>query len=349
MRILQVCPLYYPAIGGVEQHVKNISERLAHENDITIFTCDPSGQLPKEETINGVKVRRFHSFSPQNAYHLSFEMMSALRRSSFDIVHGHNYHALPLFFSRYCESSKFIVSAYYHGHGHTVFRDFLLGLYKPFGRSIFKYANRVVALSNFEKSILVKDFCIDDRKIAVIPYGINMPEFSSLQRERGEYKKILYIGRLEQYKGVQYVVKAMQLLDTEIHLEIIGKGPYKGYLVNLTKYLGIQRRVSFLEDLPREELLKRYASANLFVMLSRYESFSIVVAEALAAKVPCIVAKTSALIEWIDNNNCFGIDYPLSIERLAQLINSVISKQVGDVELWDWNNVVSEIIGVYRE
>ena len=39
MRILQVCPKYYPAIGGVEEYVKNISERLAKEHELTVFAC----------------------------------------------------------------------------------------------------------------------------------------------------------------------------------------------------------------------------------------------------------------------------------------------------------------------
>ncbi|EMR73160.1 hypothetical protein MCGE09_00511, partial [Thaumarchaeota archaeon SCGC AB-539-E09] len=55
MKILQVCPKYYPNIGGVEEHVRNISERLAKKNDISVFTTDPSGTLRKEEIINRVK------------------------------------------------------------------------------------------------------------------------------------------------------------------------------------------------------------------------------------------------------------------------------------------------------
>ena len=48
MRILQVCLGYFPAIGEVEQHVRNISERLAREHEVTVFAADPSGRLPKE-------------------------------------------------------------------------------------------------------------------------------------------------------------------------------------------------------------------------------------------------------------------------------------------------------------
>jgi glycosyltransferase involved in cell wall biosynthesis len=60
MRIAQVCPRYYPYIGGIETHVKEISERLMMRNfEVEVLTTDPSGKLPKEEIINCIKVRRF--------------------------------------------------------------------------------------------------------------------------------------------------------------------------------------------------------------------------------------------------------------------------------------------------
>ena len=62
-------------------------------------------------------------------------------------------------------------------------------------------------------------------------------------------------------------------------------------------------------SLTQYELLKMCAEAEKFILLSQREFWSIVVAEALASKVPCIVANTSALVEGIDNDNCFGIDY----------------------------------------
>jgi len=100
--------------------------------------------------------------------------------------------------------------------------------------------------------------------------------------------------------------------------------------------------------LPRAELLRRYARAGVFVLLSRYEAFSIVVAEALAAGTSCVVANTSALKEWIDNRNCFGIDYPVNVDNLAGLINKVIGRSVTDVKLWDWDDVVRELEHVYE-
>ncbi|MBA7473387.1 GDP-mannose:cellobiosyl-diphosphopolyprenol alpha-mannosyltransferase [subsurface metagenome] len=348
MKILQVCPKYFPSIGGVEQHVRNISERLAREHEVTVFATDPSGELPKEERINGVLVRRFKSFSPQNAYHVSFEMLRELRSSEFDIVHGHSYHAFPLFFSRYAKKKRFVVTPYFHGHGHTIVRDFLIKFYKPFGKKSFQEADKVIALSNHEKDLLIKDFKIADDKIAVIPIGIDLEEFNNLEKVKGKHKTILCVVRLEEYKGVQYIIQALLLLDAGMRLEIVGNGPYKEHLIRLIKELGLEDRIDFYQGLSREELLHRYANADLLVLLSRYESFGITVAEALASKTPCIVANTSALKEWVDGENCFGVDYPVIIDRLAGLINEIIGRQVGEVKLWDWDDVVEETVRVYE-
>jgi len=349
MNILQVCPKYFPAIGGVEEHVKNVSERLAKEYEVTVFACDPSGKLPKREEINGVLVKRFKSFSPSDAYHISFEMARELRKSEFDIVHGHNYHAFPLYFSRYAKTRKFVVTPHYHGHGHTPVRDLLIRLYKPFGKKIFENADGIIAVSNYEKGLLIKDFGIDEDKISVIPNGVDLSEFSNSERIQKEPPTILYVGRLEEYKGVQHIIQALPLLDKGLRLQIVGKGPYKGRLVKLIDRLGLNARVSFYQDLPRQELLTMYTKAGVFVLLSQHEAFSIVVAEALAAKTPCIVANTSALKQWVDNKSSFGIDYPVNSDKLAELINKVAGKKVGDAKLWDWDEVTQQIAKLYQE
>lgn len=346
MRILQVCPKYYPDIGGIEQHVKNISERLSPGHDVTVFAGDPSGRLPREEIINGVKVRRFRSFSPKDAYHISFDMLKELRRSSFDVVHGHGYHAFPMLFSRYAKRKRFIVTSHYHGRGSTNLREMLFKAYKPCGRKAMLEADAVIAVSNYEKSLLVRDFKIMD-KVVVIPNGIDLDDFKAIKPEQRTHRSILSVGRIEEYKGVQFIIQALPFLDKDVHLDVVGGGPYKEKLLKLADELGVANRIAFYQNLSKSELLSKYVNADLFTLLSKYEAYGIVVAEALASGVPCIVANTSALTEWIDNKNCFGIDYPMSIERLARLINEVIGRKVGDIRLWDWDEVVKETLKVY--
>jgi len=123
MRILQICPRYYPDIGGVEEHVKNISERLAKKHDVTVFTTDPSRKLPKQETINGVKIRRFKSWAPNEAYYFSRELKKCLMEDSysFDIMHAHSYHAFPALYAAQAKgSNKLVFTPHYHGEGQHI-------------------------------------------------------------------------------------------------------------------------------------------------------------------------------------------------------------------------------------
>lgn len=347
MKILQVCPRYYPDIGGIEEYVKNISERLAKKHDVTVFTCDLSGKLPMTENINGVTVKRYRCFAPGDAYYLSRDMRNELKKSEYDVVHGHNYHAFPLFFARSVKTQRFIVSPHYHGHGHTALRNFLLKFYKPLGKRIFKDADCIITDSNYEKELLARDFKLDKKNIDVIPLGIDTSEFNRVGEQAREDKTILFVGRLEEYKGVQYIIEALPFLEKDFCLKIVGKGPYKTNLLTQINKLGLNDRVTFYQDLPRQALLQMYARASVFVLLSKFEAFSIVVAEALASRTPCIVANTSALTEWVDNKNCFGIDYPINIEKLVRLVNRVAGNSVSDPRICDWDTVAANLENLY--
>jgi glycosyltransferase involved in cell wall biosynthesis len=348
MEVVQVCPRYYPYIGGVETHVKNICERLVNQYDVSVFTTDSSGRLPRKETINGVKVFRFKCLAPGNAYYFSLEMLEKLQKVKSDIVHGHCYHALPLFFSKMIQKKKFIVTPHYHSFAQTGFRDFLIKLYKPIGGKVFEEANNIICVSNYEKHLLVNDFKLDYSKIILLPNGINKKEFLNLKKKKSKSRKILYVGRLKKLKGIDFLIKALPKIDDDIVLDIVGKGIYEKSLISLVKNLGLEKRVTFKGNLSRDDLLQNYANADLFVLLSKYEAFGICVAEALASKTACIVAKNSALKEWVDNVNCYGIEYPINIDRLSTLIRNVIGKDVTGVNLLDWNDIVSELTTIYQ-
>jgi glycosyltransferase involved in cell wall biosynthesis len=353
MKIAQVCPRYHPYIGGIETHVREISERLVKRGiKVELLSGDPSGKSLKEEIINGVKVRRFRSWAPNEAYYFSRELKKYLLKNSvrFEIVHAHSYHAFPALYAAQAKNrNKLVFTPHYHGKGHTFFRNLLHKPYKFLGKSIFRKADKIICVSNYEKSLIVNHFKIDEEKVAVIPNGVNLEEFRDLERRRKDCRAILYVGRLEKYKGVHYLVNALQKLDNDVILEIVGKGPYKKSLVKLVRKLGLEYRVKFYQDLPRNVLLHKYANANIFVLLSKLEAFGISVSEALASKIPCILANTSALKEWVDNENCFGIDYPIDLGVLVDLIKKVAGKNVRRPAVLDWSEVTDRLVRLYTD
>jgi len=354
MKICQVCHRFPPYTGGIETHVYEISKRLAKEFDVEVLTTDPSGKLRSKEEIEGFTVRRFKSYAPSEAYYFSLDLYRYLKRNSdkYDMIHAHNYHAFPALFAAITKGkNRLVFSPHYHASGHSFFRNLLHKPYKLLGKKIFEKADTVICVSNFEKSLVLKNFKIDEGKIHVVPNGINLEEFrgvEEIKKNKDENSKvILYVGRIEKYKGVDYIVKAVKLLPENYVLEVVGKGSYRPKIVELAKKLGVISRVRFYQDLSREELVERYAKADVFVLLSKHEAFGIAVAEALAAKTPCVVAKTSALKEWVDEKNVFGVDYPIDVLELAELIKKVSEVDAVDVKLPDWNEVAERLTEIY--
>lgn len=347
MRIAQVCPRYSPYIGGVETHVGELSRRLARlGHEVTVLTTDPPGRLPKSEVLDGVRVLRFPAFAPGDAYYLSPALGSYVKRAAgFDVVHAHGYHAFPAYYASATKVKNFISTPHYHGHGHTAFRDLLLKPYAFLGRRIFDRASRVICVSEFEKSLVCRDFKCDNKAV-VIPNGVCKADFVGLEPYPKGLKVILYVGRLEEYKGVQYAIRALPFLPWH-RLNVIGKGPYKDALVKEAVVAGVKDKVAFMVDQSREDLLRWYATADVFVMLSKFEAYGITVAEALTAGVPCIVAKGSALSEFV-GPSCQGVDLPIGGEELAKLIESAQFKGQPPNVL-DWDEVAEKVLAAYWE
>jgi glycosyltransferase involved in cell wall biosynthesis len=206
-------------------------------------------------------------------------------------------------------------------------------------------------VSNYERNQLLSRFADQGAKVQVIPNGLNLEEFKGIEKEKNSEKRsksVLCVTRLEKYKGVDRVLESFQKLDDSFQLEIVGKGQQKQELVGLAHKLGLAGRALFSQDLPREELIRKYMKADVFILLSRYEAYGITVAEALAAGTPCIVASGSALTEWIDDQTCFGVD-GTDASAVADMIRKVSNLQIRRRESLDWDKIAELVTHVYEE
>lgn len=393
MKIAQICPRYSPDIGGVETHVKEISERLVKAgHNVEVITTDPTEKLNKKDTINGVKVIRFRSFAPGSAYYFSPQIYFYFRKHNFDVIHAHSYHALPALFAALGKNKKrFVFTPHYHRSGHTAFRNLLHKPYRLFGKMIFCRADSVICVSEYEKKLVEYDFKVAGKTVK-IPNGINLAEFEYMRsRQKGDSSKgktgkkitgqeriggehagkgeadkgepeaksgkekiLLYVGRLEEYKGVQYIIQSLPDLQ-DFRLKIVGKGPYEVELYSMAKNLGVEERVEWLKDLSRKELLECYADADVFLMLSSHEAYGITVAEALASGTPCVVAKGNALEEFIDGIRCLGAKNPIKKEDVITLICQLKNMKqnnkfiIDKLNIFDWDYITKRIEDAYNK
>ena len=349
-KIAYVCPRFPPYIGGVETHVYEISKRISKHFDVEILTTDPGGKLPKVEIIENLTVRRFKAVAPSGAYYFSLDLYRFLKRNSkkYAIIHFHNYHSLTSFLSTISKSkhNKVIFTPHYHGKAHSLVRNLLIHLYHiTLGKKIFAAADKVICVSEYEKSLVLRKFKVE-KKLEVIPNGIDLEQFRKIKNVKKDEKTILYVGRLEKYKGVQYIIQALKYLN-DWKLIIVGSGGYEKRLIELAKNLNVSNKIKFLKNLPKEELIRLYKRSSVFVLLSKYEAYGITVAESLLAGTPCIVAKSSALIEWIDNKNVFGLSLPVNPKELAKAIENVspvkvrLSKKLKS-KILSWDDVAKK-------
>jgi len=362
MKIAQVCLTYYPHIGGVETHVKEISERLVKKGyEVKILATYPSERLPKEEEMSGVKIKRFKSFAPNKVYNLPYpNMLLDLSKEQADIIHAHNIHA-PTTFTAYIAHSlhkkpKFVVSPFYHGKGHTKLAQMLWVPYRPLAKKILKNADGIVVNSRAQRALIERTFK-PLSKIFVVNDGVNLIEIKNAKPfTLDENRRILlYVGRLEKYKNVHITMASMKYLPENYHFYIIGRGQFKPFLEKRVQSLGLRSRVHLLGFQSDEVVHRWFKTAHVFVHLSAVESFGMTCIESLAAGTPVIA-----------NDDGFGLRetialYPEHItvyraskepvSRLARLMMKVaeLKPVIVDVSQFSWDLIAESVSIVYKQ
>ncbi len=134
----------------------------------------------------------------------------------------------------------------------------------------------------------------DKSRIAVIPNAIDLEKYISCENPAKDKsgKSLLFVGRLEKYKGIQDVVGMMPALlasEPDVRLTIVGgDSGFRHELEGLSKRLGVGDNIVFTGEVSSEDLLEKYREADIFVLPSRMEGFGIVLLEAMASGLPCV-------------------------------------------------------------
>ena len=166
--------------------------------------------------------------------------------------------------------------------------------------------------------------------IAIIPNGINLKEFPLYAKQIATKRKVLFLSRIHAKKGIELLVKAWQELDTVITkdwgVEIVGNGDkqYIKSLNTLINSLKLENTITISEPVFGDAKLQKYQSASLFVLPTYSENFGIVVAEALASKVPVITTKGTPWKE-LNAHHC-GAWIEIGKDPLKAALQMMLSK-----------------------
>jgi glycosyltransferase involved in cell wall biosynthesis len=181
----------------------------------------------------------------------------------------------------------------------------------------------------------------------------------------GEPVQFVFSGRLEDWKGVQYLLEAFAQASKQIPatLQIMGNGRMRQRLEEQSKSLGLTDRVTFRGWMPQAECAAALAAANVFVLPSLYECGGAVVLEAMAAGLPVIATNWGGPADYLDSG-CGVLVEPASAQVLVQGLADAMLKLANDESLrqsmgaagrakavaeFDWERKIDRILSVYRE
>ncbi|MDD1773130.1 MAG: glycosyltransferase family 4 protein [Methanomassiliicoccales archaeon] len=359
LRILVVTKFYHPRIGGVETTVEELCENFVRRgHECTVIAMDK--ELSGREMINGVELVRFPLDSRLLGglnRHVWKYTKNQLWPGRYDVIHIHSYHILLSAQTAYLCHTRgipYVFSAHYHGKGHTPVRNVLFRAYHLFGKKMLQWSEAITCVSDFEKDMLSHDFQGLEGKVTVIPSGIKQWADGPIDRSRDT---ILYVGRLMTYKGVDHVLRGLQWLKLHgrsVSLRVVGSGPAEQELRSLAKELGVESQIAWLGEVGEDELSREYRGAGALVLLSAAEAYGLVVAEALSCGTPAIVAKKEALVEFLSEPGCVGIDYPPESAKVGETIIGVLDgtlvRQVGPFshKIASWQVIADEYLRFYE-
>lgn len=140
-------------------------------------------------------------------------------------------------------------------------------------------------------------------------------------------RTVLFVGRLDEEKHIDDLLRAMSLLRARVptQLEIVGDGSCRAGFEQLAVELGIRDRVRFRGFVSEEELLDAYARADLFCMPSIAELQSLATMEAMSASTPVVLADAMALPHLVEPGENGWLYPPRDVHALASAIDHVLA------------------------
>jgi glycosyltransferase involved in cell wall biosynthesis len=345
VKVVQVTHRYPPQVGGVETHVEALATRLASAgHDVTVVTADGCGDRPATQHTDGVEIIRHRGLAPGDAFHVAPGIARTVRRLDADVVHAHNYHALPLVVAAVASQAPLVATPHYHATSASRVRDALLTAYEPIGRWALQRADRVLAVSAWERDRLATDFGVDAQ---VVPNGVDRRAYNDVSPASRARPYLLCVGRLAEYKGVQFAIRALPQLP-EFDLVVAGTGPYRTSLEQVAQSVGVRDRVEFTGYVADAELRRLYAGASVSLSLSTHEAFGLTVAEALASGTPCVVRSARALAAWGTRPDCIAID-AVAAAPIASAVRAAETRPAPAAPVPTWEATASQVRDVYSE
>ncbi|MDB5176001.1 MAG: glycosyltransferase family 1 protein [Candidatus Saccharibacteria bacterium] len=336
MKIGIICPYNILKGGGVQEHVKALKAELDKRGHTAIIITP----MPRDSEVGPMPGVIFVGTSTdfRSPMHTSVQISATaasatidrvLEQEQFDILHFHEPW-IPVISRQILQRSKAINIATFHAKvPETLMSRTVIRVVTPYTKSVLKYFHQFTAVS---ESALEYASSLTDEPFEIIPNGIDLKAYKVAKHSKSAKhpKKILYIGRLERRKGVNYLLKAFELLqkdNPDVSLVIAGAGPDREKLELLSEDLEL-KNVEFLGYISDQEKHKLLSEADLFCSPAVYgESFGIVLLEAMATGLVAVAGNNSGYADLMQGVGALSIVNPKDSMEFARRLESLLYEE----------------------
>lgn len=369
---------YKPTIGGVEQVMYELSQRLIKKgHEIHVFCCDSDKHKRlnvKEEVLDGVHVHRLPYWFRLSMFTLIWpSLLWKLPKYKFDVVHSHvSGHLYVLISSIVCRLKGWKHVHTTHCPWTDAFRSWIL---RPFvflndlflNRLSFKFCDKVVAITPWEVEKLRK-YGVTNKQLEVIPNGMDDVHFkivkpNNFKKRLGiENKKlVLFFGRFNVTKAPEkFVLMAKEILRERENVFFLMRGPDEGVRDKIEKMVKNVKGIKVMhETRDKKEIAEMYQASDVYVLPSYREGLPLTLFEAMAAGLPIVATPCNGVPYEIKNVvNGFLVKYgdiaglKRSVLRILddkELAKKFSKNNRGKSKNYNWNIISKKYREVYEK
>ena len=252
-------------------------------------------------------------------------------------------------------------------HAESLYRKFSLRRWYSFTNMQTRVARRlqrVVTVSESSFKDIVADHQVAPERMAIVPVGVDVDLFRPLPSVAPVQGRLVTTASADvTMKGLRYLLEALAKLRTErndAHLVVIGKRKVGGRSDETIRRLGLEDAVEFVSGVPEERIIELYAEAQMAVVPSLYEGFSLPAIEAMACGTPLVATSGGALPEVVGKDGDTALVVaPGDSDALAAKIRWAFDQTdlrdtVGRrgrqrvVDQWSWRHTAERTVEQYR-
>ncbi|GGL68223.1 glycosyltransferase [Halocalculus aciditolerans] len=325
MKIVHAGKYYYPDKGGIEQVIQTLAEGAADRGHDANVVAAASGWRGGSFKHNGVDVTKSGEMAQMMGVPAAPTYPLKLRRAaqSADVVHHHLPNPLDVGSSFILNHDGVDIVTY---HSDIVRQSEFLRAYRPILRKFLKSVDGIITTSPQlrENSSILKEF---QEKTTVIPLGIDLEQYRPDEIQSYDIDKpvVLFVGRLNYYKGVEYLVRAAAQINARV--VIVGDGDRRESLEELTTELGVDDCVSFEGKVSEQSLKRWYKTADVFALpsIEPSEAFGVVQLEAMAFETPVVNTDLPTGVPWVSKDGETGFTiHSSSSEQLSEALRKLL-------------------------